>query len=290
MPIRKDGTGRRWVEMELLVPGTPEQVWEAMATGPGNAAWFVRGEIEPREGGAFSLHFGEGVATSGEVTAWEPPHRFGYVERDWEPGAPPVATEITIAARAGGTCVVRMVHSLFASADDWDDQLEGFEQGWPGFFAVLHVYLAHFAGADAASFMAMTPAGADALSAWRRLGDALGLAGANAGERRSASSGPEPWSGIVERVHQDARTRWVLLRLDAPSPGIALVGTLGAAESPGEVERQLGKGAHSTVSLNRYYYGADAAARSAEGEARWRRWLAESFGEAAGVPEAAASA
>jgi hypothetical protein len=25
MPIRKDD-GRRWVEMELLVPGTPEQV------------------------------------------------------------------------------------------------------------------------------------------------------------------------------------------------------------------------------------------------------------------------
>ena len=287
MPIRKDGTGRRWVEMELLVPGTPEQVWEAIATGPGNAAWFVRGEIEPREGGAFSLHFGEGASTSGEVTAWEPPHRFGYVEREWEPGAPPVATEITVTGRSGDACVVRMVHSLFASTDDWDDQLEGFEAGWPGFFAVLRVYLAHFAGADAASFMAMMAAREDALSAWRRLGDALGLAGANAGERRTASAGPEPWSGIVERVHQDGRTRWVLLRLDAPSPGIALVGTIGAAESMGEVERQLGKGAECTVSLNRYYYGEDAAARAAASEAGWRRWLAETFGEEAGVPEAA---
>lgn len=46
MPVKKDGTGKRWVEMELLVPGTPEQVWQAMATGPGNAAWFVKGEID----------------------------------------------------------------------------------------------------------------------------------------------------------------------------------------------------------------------------------------------------
>lgn len=288
MPIRKDGTGKRWVEMELLVPGTPEQVWAAMATGPGNAAWFFRGDIEPRVCGAFSLDFGQGAATSGEVTAWEPPHRFGYVERDWEPGAPPVATEITIVGRSGDTCVVRMVHSLFASSDDWDDQLEGFEQGWPGFFAVLSVYLGHFAGADAASFMAMTPAREDTLAAWLRLGDALGLAGANAGERRSASSGPEPWSGIVERVHQDSRVRWVLLRLDAPSPGIALVGTLGPSERMGEMERQVGKGADSTVSLNRYYYGEDAAALAAESEPRWRRWLTETFGEEGSLAEAVA--
>lgn len=30
MPIRKDDSGRRWVEMEVLVPGTPEQVWDAI--------------------------------------------------------------------------------------------------------------------------------------------------------------------------------------------------------------------------------------------------------------------
>ena len=36
MPVRKDDSGRRWVEMEFLVPGTPAQVWHAIATGPGN--------------------------------------------------------------------------------------------------------------------------------------------------------------------------------------------------------------------------------------------------------------
>jgi len=68
MPIKKDATGKRWVEMELLVPGTPEQVWHALATGPGYATWFVKGEIEPRVGGKFSLDFGQGLVTTGEVT------------------------------------------------------------------------------------------------------------------------------------------------------------------------------------------------------------------------------
>jgi uncharacterized protein YndB with AHSA1/START domain len=31
----------RTIELEVEVPGTPEQVWEAIATGQGIAAWFV---------------------------------------------------------------------------------------------------------------------------------------------------------------------------------------------------------------------------------------------------------
>src|SRR5262249_32168804 len=42
--------------------------------------------------------------------------------------------------RGGGICVVRVVHSLFASTDDWDNQLEGTESGWPGFFRILRIY------------------------------------------------------------------------------------------------------------------------------------------------------
>lgn len=38
MPARNDGTGRRWVEMDLLVRGTPEQVRQAVATDNGATA------------------------------------------------------------------------------------------------------------------------------------------------------------------------------------------------------------------------------------------------------------
>jgi uncharacterized protein YndB with AHSA1/START domain len=265
MPIKKDGTGKRWVEMELLVPGTPEQVWQAMATGAGNAAWFTKSEIEPRVGGLLRFDFGPGATSSGEVTMWEPPHQFSYIERGWEKDAPPVATEIVITSRSGDRCLVRMVHSLFTSSDDWDDQLEGFEKGWPGFFAVLRSYLTHFTGSSAASFISSTPASADSLSTWLRLCELLGLAGANVGEQRTASSGPEPWSGVVEHVHQDAKQRYVLLRLDAPSPGLVLTGT-------------DDKGGSTTVSVCHFFYGENARVLAAESEPRTREWLSKRFG------------
>jgi uncharacterized protein YndB with AHSA1/START domain len=268
MPMKKDGTDKRSVDVEVLVPGTPEQVWQVVATGPGLAAWFVKGEIEPRVGGVFGLDFGQGAITTGEVTLWEPPNKFGYLEREWAPNAPLVATEITITGRSGNRCVVRIVHSLFTSSEDWDDQVEGFESGWPGFFAILRVYLEHFAGASAASFITMTPVSGDSLSAWLRLCEALGLTGANVGERRTDSSGPESWSGVVEHVHQDAQQRWVLLRLDTPSPGSALVGVSDAPNSGA---------AGTTVSLCRYFYGDDADALAAEGDARWRDRLSKIF-------------
>ncbi|WP_198951461.1 SRPBCC domain-containing protein [Pigmentiphaga sp. NML080357] len=120
MPIRKDEHGKRWVEMALVVPGTPEQAWRALATGPGNTAWFTKTRIEERVGGAIRFDFGPNGSSAGEVTAWEPPSRFGYVEREWFEGAPPVATEITLAARPGDGCLVRMTHALSAAEDDWD--------------------------------------------------------------------------------------------------------------------------------------------------------------------------
>lgn len=264
MPIKKDGTGKRWVEMEVIVPGTPEDVWQAMATGPGNTAWFTKAVIEERAGGALRFEFGADASSSGEVTVWEPPHRFGYVEREWNGDAPPVATEITITSRSGDQCLVRMVHSLFSSSDDWDDQMEGFEGGWPGFFEVLRIYLAHFAGKKAASFQVMIGVdGGDALAVWSRLTEDLGLAGANAGESRT-SLRPEALSGVVERTQQDSKVRYIMLRLLAPSPGVALVGTYAS-----------GKGIHASASF--FFYGDNAEEIAAASQPKWRDWLGQTL-------------
>jgi uncharacterized protein YndB with AHSA1/START domain len=277
VPIKKDATGKRWVEMEVLLPGTPEQVWQAIATGAGNAAWFVKGEVEPRVGGKFGFDFGQGAVTSGEVTTWEPPHKFGYVEREWAPGAPPVATEITIIGRTGERCVMRMVHSLFTSSDAWDDQIEGFEKGWPGFFVVLRLYLTHFAGKNAASFMAMLQVNADASSTWHRLVDALGMAAANAGDSLTKASGPEDWTGAIEHVYQDNQMRYVLARITEPTAGAVLVGTLASAVNPSDAASKGADGVVTTVSVNRYFYGANADALVSESELRWREWLEQSI-------------
>lgn len=263
MPVKKDDSGKRWVEMELIVPGTPEEVWQAMATGPGTTAWFTSTTIEERVGGTIHFDLGPMGESKGEVTIWEPPFRFGYVERAWMEGAPPVATEITVTGRSGGRCVVRMVHSLFASTDDWDDQLEGFEGGWPAFFEVLRVYLAHFAGRKAASRGALASSEEAQPAVWKQLTEALGLAAANVGEERTTTQ-PERLSGIVERVRQDDRQRYVMLRLTAPAPGIALIGTYDS-----------GGGTNATVGL--YFYGDAAERQIASSAPKWRDWLSDTF-------------
>jgi len=266
MPVKKDDSGRRWVEMELIVPGTPEQVWQAMATGPGNTAWFTRTTIDEHVGGTIHFDMGDNGESRGEVTVWEPPARFGYVERDWAEGAPPVATEITVTARSGDRCVVRMVHSLFSSTDDWDDQMEGFEKGWPAFFEVLRLYLAHFTGMRAAVAFVMLPVEAPQLEVWKQLTEGLGLAGANVGEEWALQT-PEKLSGIVKLVEQDDRQRYVLLRMNGPAPGIALIGTYGIGDT-------------TNVSMAFYLYGDDAGQRAGASEAAWRDWLGKTFGRA----------
>lgn len=267
MPLKKDASGKRSVEMELVVSATPEQVWHAMATGPGNVAWFTKATIEEQVGGALRFHFGGMGSSSGEVTIWEPPLRFGYVEHDWSPGAPPVATEITVSALSGGRCVIRMVHSLFAVSDDWDDQLESFEGGWPAFFQVLRLYLKHFPGQEAASCLVLTAVKGDELATWKALIGKLGLAGANVGEERTASEGPEKLAGVVEHVHQSDKQRYVVLRLSAPFTGVALAGA-----------QRTDTGANASLAL--YAYGADGARRLAASEPKWRAWLTETFGSA----------
>lgn len=84
------------IDLEIEVPGTPEQVWEAIATGPGISAWMHPTEVEEREGGSFSFDMGSGMTGAGVVAGWDPPHRF-VEETEWRPqaDAPParLATE-----------------------------------------------------------------------------------------------------------------------------------------------------------------------------------------------------
>ena len=103
MPVKKDASGRRSVEAEVEVPGTPDEVWQAIATGPGISSWFVPSEVEEREGGTAVSHFSPATAwtRSARSRPGTPPRRF-VVETEEGPGG--VATEWTVEARAGGTC------------------------------------------------------------------------------------------------------------------------------------------------------------------------------------------
>ena len=111
MSVKKEASGRRSVQVEVEVPGTPEEVWQAIATGPGISSWFVPTEFEERDGKpvAVKLNFGPGMESRSVVTAWDPPRMFAAESDGWMPGSPPIATEWSVEARAGGVCIVRVV-------------------------------------------------------------------------------------------------------------------------------------------------------------------------------------
>src|SRR6201999_1170908 len=78
MSVKVGENGLRSVQVEVEVPGTPEEVWQAIASGPGISSWFVPSELEQRDGGKAVSHFSpDGSMDSvGKITAWSPPHRF----------------------------------------------------------------------------------------------------------------------------------------------------------------------------------------------------------------------
>jgi len=157
----------------------------------------------------------EAVATR---TAWDPPQRFAAESEGFGPNAPPLATEWIVEARSGGTCVVRVVHSLFASGDDWDNQLENFESGWPWFFRVLRLYLTHFRGRPCSAFRVMGVGPEPASEVWEGLTGSLGLAGASIGGRLKTSAGVPPLGGLVEQTGTGGHPQGLLLRLDEQRP------------------------------------------------------------------------
>ena len=61
------------LEFSVEVPGTPEQVWQAIATAKGMSAWFLPTEMEEREGGSLHFSMGPEMGSDGRVTGWDPP-------------------------------------------------------------------------------------------------------------------------------------------------------------------------------------------------------------------------
>jgi hypothetical protein len=259
MPVKHDpSTGRRWVEMEFVASATAGELWRVLATGPGYTAWFTRCDIAGHVGGRLHFDFGANGSSTGEVTVWEPPLQFGYVEREWAEGAPPVETAITLTARGNDRYLVRMTHSLVAAYDDWDGALESFEAGWPAFFEVLRLYLAHSSGEPAAFASVMRQVPGEQAALWRTLLESLQIDHADVGAQATLPfAAPE---GLVEFVRQDLRQRYAIVRAPVPDPQIVLLGT-------------FAYGGMTNASVAHYCYGPAAEAAAATAQRYWEEWF-----------------
>lgn len=198
--------GREWEQRdEVEIDATPEQVWQAIATGPGYDSWFMgRTEVEPAEGGAVRTDLG-GYAMESTVTAWEPLRRFAH-RSDEAPDGRFIAFEYLIEAREQGSTVLRLVTNGFLPGDDWEAEYDAMRSGGAMYFATLVAYLTHFAGRTAMPVTVAAPMTPDAPAVFDRIPAALGLTAAPAvgAGARVTPEGLPAVDGVVDLVSPDA--------------------------------------------------------------------------------------
>jgi uncharacterized protein YndB with AHSA1/START domain len=166
--------GHAWEEREeAVVAASADEVWAAIATGPGIDSWFMgRNEVESGPAGSVTTDVG-GFVMTGRVTAWDPPNHFAY--RSDGPGERFIAFEYLIEGRNQSSTVLRLIASGFLPDDDWETEFEAMTAGGEMYFRTLVAYLDHFAGRFAKPVTAAGPPVADWPAAWATLRARLGL-------------------------------------------------------------------------------------------------------------------
>lgn len=158
--------------LDATVTATPEQIWDAIATGPGISSWFVaRTDIDDT---TVRTQFGDNWIPAGVITTQDQPHHFAYAT-DPAPDGRFVAYEYLIEGRDRAGTVLRTVTSGFLPGDDWADEYEAMQYGGQLFFASLLEHLHHFPGRHATPVTAFGPPVTDWPATWTALHHTLGL-------------------------------------------------------------------------------------------------------------------
>ena len=241
------------LQKDIELPATPEQVWEAIATGPGIDSWFIgRIEVEPREGGRtrFTL---AGHVEEATVAGWEPGKRF---TQRTEPGPDGtfMAIEYLVEGRAQGGTTLRVVQSGVLG-DNWETEYEAMRVGWNMYLETLAAYLAHFPGRTAVPVSAFRPGAGEPDQVWAAVAAAMGISGpVTAGERvRFTVDGLPPVEGVVD---------------------LAGLPTYLGVRTPDALYRFLHSGTErgNVLVLGHHLFGDDRD--PAGSEQAWRDWLA----------------
>jgi hypothetical protein len=143
------------IRRSVVLPATPEQVWQAVATAAGQAAWYMTAPDWPEP------------AEMADVC--DPPARLRIPIGDTQ------LLEFLIEADAGGTAVLRLMHSgvldTEGQEDGWGDEFDAMTQaGWAMYLQTLQSYLRFFAGRPAGYAEAEAPGP----GGWTAVVDALG--------------------------------------------------------------------------------------------------------------------
>jgi uncharacterized protein YndB with AHSA1/START domain len=183
---------------EIEVDATPEEVWNAIATGPGMDAWFMgKNQVQPGEGGTVRTEL-PGFGFDGTITTWEPPTHLVERSPEGEDGSLHVF-EYNVESRGQGSTVVRWLHSGFLG-DNWEAEYEGLSEGDPMYFDKLAKYLTYFRGRTATPVNVFGQHVADREQAWEVFRRGLGLPGpvALGDQVHLTPEGLPPLEGVVD--------------------------------------------------------------------------------------------
>jgi uncharacterized protein YndB with AHSA1/START domain len=248
------------VELSIELPASPDQVWQAIATGAGLTAWSMPTEVDERVGGEFVIHMGETDAR-GLVGGWEPPHRLVMEEPGWaalagHEGADvtPLVTEYLVEATSGGSCVLRVVSSAFGTGADWEREFfDEAEKYWLPLFENLRIYLAAFPGQQATIVESGAEIGNSPAEVVTAMRERIGASDVGADVEILGVA------GRVEKLSDDG----LLVRYTDPDCGF-----LNLVSYP--------NGPDTAYALARaYLFGSRAAELAATQEAGWKEWFAE---------------
>jgi uncharacterized protein YndB with AHSA1/START domain len=241
------------IRKEVALDATPEQVWEAIATGPGLTAWFAPMDVDP---------------DSDMVVAWEPPKHLAIQTPQAEDGSTQ-AFEYLIEARDQASTVLRFVHSgVFG--DDWSDEYEDMTgKGWDMYLHTLAQYLSRFAGRPAVYVEAESPPSSARPDTWPRLVEALSAhsgAGTGAGAGRPVELGTAVHLDLVGVGAIDGVVDYLSSNFVGLRTADALIRFHGRAP--------IGM----TVAVSHHAYGGDLDV--AKATQAWEAWLADVYAQA----------
>lgn len=185
---------------EIEVSATPEQAWQAIATGEGVDGWFMgRNEIEPREGGKIRT-VTPTWSEEATVTTWDPPNRFAYATENAEDGAF-MNFDYRIEEKEKGKTSIRWIHSG-RLGDNWEQEYEAMAEGDEAYFHKLGLYLTYFFGRKATPVETYGPEVHDRDKAMEIFRAGLGLPGPVEVDQKVTLTpeGIEPIEGVVEWV------------------------------------------------------------------------------------------
>lgn len=191
------------VRGEIEIDGTPQQVWEAISTGPGVDSWLMgRNQIDSGVGGRNKMDMGA-FAVESTITTWDPPRHFAF-KADPDPDGAFQAFEYLIEGRDGGGAVLRFAHSGFLG-DDWETEYDSLRKGDLVYLHKLAQYVKYFPGRYATSVGGFAGQFDDKEKVWQTYRTGLGLSGPVAvGDKvHLTPAGLEPVDGVVDLVNED---------------------------------------------------------------------------------------